>query len=132
MAMSGTAKVLTAIGLGVGSAIVVNGVIRQQADTQDATDATKPNMWFRYAPWFSIAGPAAVGLAIWKLAGWGTDLAWAAFLAGAGAAVAVPANDYVLTNLRKVPVTTIPMDVATSGAMRGAGQVHAFAGGRTG
>jgi hypothetical protein len=101
MAMSTTAKLLTSVGLGVGAAIVTNGVIRQQAETQDATDATKPNFWFRYAPWISMAGPAA----------------------------AVPANDYVLTNLRKVPVTTIPMDVATDG-LRGVAQVKQFAAAR--
>jgi hypothetical protein len=129
MAMSTTAKLLTSVGLGVGAAIVTNGVIRQQAETQDATDATKPNFWFRYAPWISMAGPAAVGLLLWKVAGWGTDAAWIAALAGAGAAAAVPANDYVLTNLRKVPVTTIPMDVATEG-LRGAAKVHQFAAAR--
>lgn len=130
MAMSSTAKILTAVGLGVGSAIVVNGVIRLQVNPQDAADPAKLNMWFKYSPWFSIAGPAAVGLAIWKLAGWGTDLAWAAFLAGAGAAVAIPANDYVLTNLRKDPVTAIPMAPPLSGAMRGMSQVRQFAGTR--
>jgi hypothetical protein len=129
MAMSTTAKLLTSVGLGVGAAIVTNGVIRQQAETQDATDATKPNFWFRYAPWISMAGPAAVGLLLWKVAGWGTDAAWIAALAGAGAAAAVPANDYVLTNLRKVPVTTIPMDVATDG-LRGVAQVKQFAAAR--
>lgn len=124
MAMSTTAKLLTSVGLGVASAIVVNGVLRQQLNTQDSADATKANPWFRYAPFVSAAGPAAVALLIWKLAGWGTDAALVALLAGIGAAMAVPANDYVLTNLRETPVTQIPMDV---GALKGATQVRQFA-----
>jgi hypothetical protein len=128
MAMSTTAKLLTSVGLGVGSAILVNGVMRHQIDALYPMDAAedirgKPNPWFRYAPWISTAGPIAVALAIWKLADWGDDAALVALLAGLGASVAVPANDYVLTNLRKVPVTTIPMDVAVGG-LRGAGTVH--------
>jgi len=129
MAMSTTAKLLTSAGIGIASAITVNGIMRLKTDPDIAAgevDAGKPNPWFRYAPWISAAGPIAAALAIWKLAGWGTDPALVALIAGLGAAVAVPANDYVLTNLREVPVTTIPMEPFTTGGLRGTADVRQF------
>ena len=123
--MTNTTKLLVGVGLGVGSAILTNGLIRGMAETQDSADASKPNMWFRYSPFISAAAPVATGLLLWKLAGWGSDVALVAGMAGVGASLAVPANDYVLTNLREVPVTTIPMDV---GRLRGVGKLRQFAG----
>jgi hypothetical protein len=119
MALSTTGKMGLAAALGGGSAILVNGILRSQCDV--AKDS-EPNPWFYYAPWISLGGVAAATLATYYLMGKSKDAALVCAIAGALAAVAVPANDYALTEIRETPVTNIPV-MEGARALKGSGHL---------